>query len=241
MQVYRFNPVNLDPKTQKFYQEVLRILSDAKVPFLIGGSYCLEAYTGNGRHTKDLDIFVYPADAARTLQTLADAGYVTQMVFRHWLGKVFCEEDFIDVIFSSGNGLCKVDEEWFAHAVEGEVLQRPVKLCPVEEIIWQKSFIMERERFDGADLTHLLRAHGKDLDWTRLLRRFGPHWRAAGPPDPLRLHLPRTPSCSSRGGDARASGPFADGEERFRPERSALSGHPPFPSAIPRRYRTLGL
>ncbi len=35
---------------------------------------------------------------------------------------------------------------------------------------------MERERFDGADIMHLLRARA-DLDWQRLLRRFGPHWR----------------------------------------------------------------
>ena len=37
------------------------------------------------------------------------------------------------------------------------VLDKEVKLCPPEEIIWSKSFIMERERFDGADINHLLR------------------------------------------------------------------------------------
>ena len=34
----------------------------------------------------------------------------------------------------------------------------PVRLCPAEEMIWSKAFIMERERFDGADVAHLLRA-----------------------------------------------------------------------------------
>jgi hypothetical protein len=56
-------------------------------------------------------------------------------------------------------------------------LGRPVKLSPPEEMIWSKAFIMERERYDGADVTHLLRARGRELDWARLLRRFGPHWR----------------------------------------------------------------
>ena len=51
------------------------------------------------------------------------------------------------------------------------------KLCPPEEIIWSKAFVMERERYDGADVAHLLRARGKNLNWSRLLRRFGPHWR----------------------------------------------------------------
>jgi hypothetical protein len=44
-------------------------------------------------------------------------------------------------------------------------------------MIWQKSYIMERERFDGADVQHLLRARGHRLDWDRLLARFGPDWR----------------------------------------------------------------
>jgi hypothetical protein len=53
----------------------------------------------------------------------------------------------------------------------------PVRLCPPEETIWSKAFVMERERYDGADISHLLRACGLRLDWARLLRRFGPHWR----------------------------------------------------------------
>ena len=53
----------------------------------------------------------------------------------------------------------------------------PVKFCPPEEMIWSKSFVMERERYDGADIAHLLRACAKRLDWERLFRRFGPYWR----------------------------------------------------------------
>jgi hypothetical protein len=35
---------------------------------------------------------------------------------------------------------------------------------------------MERERFDGADVMHVLRSRAGALDWDRLLARFGPHW-----------------------------------------------------------------
>jgi hypothetical protein len=52
----------------------------------------------------------------------------------------------------------------------------PVRFSPPEEIIWSKAFIMERDRYDGADIAHILRVCGKDLDWSRLLRRFGPYW-----------------------------------------------------------------
>ena len=51
-----------------------------------------------------------------------------------------------------------------------------VNFCPVEELIWSKSFVMERERYDGADIAHIIRARGGRLDWPRLLRRFETHW-----------------------------------------------------------------
>src|SRR5262249_13159352 len=81
----------------------------------------------------------------------------------------FAEDEFIDVIFSSGNGIARVDDGWFEHAIEAEVLGLPVRLCPVEEMIWSKGFVMERERYDGADIAHLIRACGHTLDWPRLL------------------------------------------------------------------------
>jgi hypothetical protein len=55
------------------------------------------------------------------------------------------------------------------------VLGARVQLCPLEEMIWSKAFVQERERFDGADVVHLLRA-GRDLNWPRLLARFGDQW-----------------------------------------------------------------
>ncbi|HEY7534094.1 MAG TPA: hypothetical protein VH681_15090, partial [Nitrospiraceae bacterium] len=34
-----------------------------------------------------------------------------------------------------------------------------------------------RNRYDGADIAHLLHARVSSLDWARLLFRFNPHWR----------------------------------------------------------------
>ncbi len=70
-----------------------------------------------------------------------------------------------------------VDDEWFEYALDDDLLGTPVKLCPVEETIWVKAYIMERERYDGADISHFLFTCGHKLDWCRLLRRFGSHWR----------------------------------------------------------------
>jgi hypothetical protein len=177
MQTCQLDSIDLKPTTRRFYQRALAILHDCELPFLVCGSYAIRAYTGITPHVKDLDIFVRRGDCQRVLAAFSAAGYLTEVTFSHWLGKVLCRDDFIDVIFSSGNGVCEVDDTWFSHAEDGELFGMPVKLCPAEEIIWQKAFVMERERHDGADVLHLLRARADSLDWERLLHRFGPHWR----------------------------------------------------------------
>lgn len=168
----------LDAPARDFYRAVIGLLQRERVPFLIGGAYAFATYTGVVRHTKDLDIFVKPQDCEAVLAACASAGWKTELTFRHWLAKVYSESDhLVDVIFSSGNGICEVDEGWFRHAIPAAVLDAHVKLIPCEEMIWSKGYILERNRYDGADIAHLLRAQGPRLDWPRLLTRFGPHWR----------------------------------------------------------------
>lgn len=160
-----------------FYQRVLGALAEAGVPVMVGGGFAFAQYTGVQRYTKDLDIFVRPSDAEWTLDVIAEAGFRTEMVAPHWLGKAYAENDgFIDIVFSSGNGVAVVDDEWLDNADEAEILGVPARLTPVEEMIWSKAFVLERERYDGADVTHLIRARGKGLDWERLFRRFDRHW-----------------------------------------------------------------
>lgn len=163
--------------TAEFYRRALELMVGSAIPFLVGGAFALQRYTGLARDTKDIDIFVKPADVGRTLEMFERAGYSTELPFPHWLAKATCGDMFMDVIFSSGNGLAVVDDEWFAAAPDAELMGMPVKLSPVEEIIWSKAFIMERERFDGADVAHLLHATAESLDWRRLLRRFDGHWQ----------------------------------------------------------------
>jgi hypothetical protein len=167
----------VDPRARDFYRAAMDALRAAEVPFLVGGSFSLVSYTGLARHSKDFDIFVRPADFDAALQALSEAGYRVERTFPHWLGKAFHGDDFVDVIFSSGNGLARVDDEWFAYATLAEVFGLEVSICPAEESLWSKAFIMERERFDGADVAHLLLSRVESLDWTRLLGRFGDHWQ----------------------------------------------------------------
>ena len=167
----------LDARLADFYRQVLRVLNAAAVPFMVGGGYAWGWYTGRARDAKDLDLFLCRHDYERAAEALARAGLYSELSFPHWLAKVFCEDSYIDLIFGSGNGVCTVDEVWLAHAPRAKLLGAPVRICPVEEMIWSKAFVMERERYDGADVAHLLSACARRMDWERLLLRFGEHWR----------------------------------------------------------------
>jgi hypothetical protein len=167
----------VETPSRLFYRDAMLGLNRANVPFLVGGAFAFIHQAGIDKSTKDLDIFARPQDVQRLLEACAAAGYETELVFSHWLAKIRSPEGFIDVIFSSGNGVAKVDDGWFEHAKNREVLGVPVRIAPVEETIWSKAFVMERERFDGADISHLILALGERMDWRRLLERFGSHWR----------------------------------------------------------------
>lgn len=160
-----------------FYIGVLRHLVAEEIPFLVGGGYAVEIYTDIRRRTKDIDLFLKPEDSDWAVQSLTEAGYDAELVYDHWLAKVREGDELIDMIFGSANGGGRVDQAWFDHAVETRILGLPMKLCPPEEMIWQKAFVMARDRFDGADVMHLLRACGERLDWQRLGARFGADWR----------------------------------------------------------------
>ncbi len=171
------NPPESNSPRHHFYRRVLRALNAAGIDFLVGGGYALERHLGIGRRAKDLDLFLRPGDVQEVLDHLRRLGFVAELTFPHWLAKILRRHDEVDLIFSGGNGVCRVDDDWFHHAVPSQVLGVPVLLCPVEEMIWSKAFVMERERYDGADVLHLLHACADTLDWSRLTRRFGPHWR----------------------------------------------------------------
>lgn len=167
----------LSPQAQKFYHTALGYLLDAGVPFLVGGAYAFRHYTGITRHTKDFDIFARASDSTAILDVLEANGYQTEVTSPLWLAKAFCGKHFIDVIYGSANGVAPVDNLWFERAPTAEIVGHTLKLVAPEEMIWQKAFIMERERYDGADVAHLLLKQGAQLDWRHLLDRFNGNWR----------------------------------------------------------------
>ena len=160
-----------------FYRQVLRALKAADVPFLVGGGYATARHTRIDRRVKDLDLMIRRDDWPPTARALRAVRIHTHLPFPHWLGKAEARGALVDIIFSSGNAVVSVDDAWFERAGTSKVLGFTAKLCPPEELLWSKAFIMERERFDGADVLHLIRACGRTMDWPHLCNRFRGHER----------------------------------------------------------------
>lgn len=164
-------------EARALYSQVLTVLNQSQVPFLVGGGFAFEHYTGIARPTKDLDILVRPRDCQPIMEMLSQAGYETELRAPQWLGKAFCGEKYIDIIFNSSSGHGEIDDGWFKRAIAIEVLGVPVQLCSCEDLLWSKAFVMARDRFDGADVAHLLLTCSDRLDWMHLISYFGDNWR----------------------------------------------------------------
>jgi len=161
----------------EFYRRSMQVLQNANIPFLIAGAGAVRFYTGVSRQTKDFDLHLRPHHIDGALDAFAHAGYKTEKTFPHWLAKAKRGRNCVDLIFRAGNGLCEVDDSWFERAQDEDVLGVTVKLSAPEDMLWMKAYIMERERYDGADVAHILESCAEKLNWPHLLRRFGPDWR----------------------------------------------------------------
>ena len=164
-------------KANRLHRRSVVALQDAEIPFLIGGAYVVEVYAGVSRQTKDFDLYLRPQHVDLAIKALKRVGCKTEKTFPHWLAKAERGRDCVDLIYRAGNGLCEVDDLWFERAHNSNFLGLEVKLCAPEEMIWMKAYIMERERFDGADVAHILQSCADKLDWPHLVRRFGLDWR----------------------------------------------------------------
>lgn len=164
------------PEAQEFYRTVLGILNDSNISYMLGGAFATFKYTGIYRDTKDLDVFCKPSDHLRILKMFAEKGYKTELTDVRWLAKVFSGEYFIDIIFSSVNNICRVDDTWLEKSTSGELHGMPTRFLPAEELLWCKIYVQNRERFDGADINHLILRYGTQLDWKRVLMRLDQHW-----------------------------------------------------------------
>lgn len=163
-------------EAHSFYKEALEGLNESGAPYMLGGAFALFHHTGIYRDTKDLDVFCRSGDYPKIMKYFSARGYRTELTDARWLAKIFKGDYFIDIIFDTVNNICTVDDSWFNNASKGEFAGMPVLFLPAEELIWCKIYVQNRERFDGADVNHIILKSGRNLDWKRVLGRLEQHW-----------------------------------------------------------------
>jgi hypothetical protein len=165
------------PDAIEFYKDVIKILIENNARFMIGGTYALREYAGMPGNPKDMDIFCMPQDFPTILNLFTANGYKVEHTDARWLGKIFKYERYTDIIFSSVNQVFYIDEDWYTHATEAELFGYKIKYIPAEELLWSKMFVQNRERYDGADINHLMLRYGDKLNWERVWKRVEPYWQ----------------------------------------------------------------
>lgn len=151
-------------------------MNEHGVPYAVAGAFALQKYTGIWRLTKDLDLFVKPDDVPAALEFLNEHGFRCEIPDPVWLAKAHRGEYFVDLISGMSNAVIIVDESWMQRAQPAVIAGVDSQIISAEDLLASKLFVIRRERFDGADIAHVIyRTKGK-LDWQRVLQLAGEHW-----------------------------------------------------------------
>jgi hypothetical protein len=159
------------------YHEAIQAVQDAGVPFAVGGGLAFGCYAHRPRYTKDLDLFLRPADRERAVAAIRQVGFEDyhdrEPYQRHWIYRGYRDGLILDLIWQMANERATVDDEWLARGPVIAIHGTPVRLVPVEEMVWAKLYVVQRERTDWPDVWNLLARSGPRLDWDHLVRRAG--------------------------------------------------------------------
>jgi len=158
------------------FREVLQLLEQHEIPFAVSGAFAFQQHTGICRDTKDLDVFLPAKDACEALSCLMEDGFECEVCDPVWLAKAHRGDYFVDLITGMSNAVITVDDSWIDHSQPATVLGVETRLLAPEELLASKLFVVRRDRFDGADIAHIVYATRGKLDWERILQHVGEHW-----------------------------------------------------------------
>ena len=165
------------PEQESLFREVLTLMNERGIPYAVSGAFALREHTGICRNTKDLDLFLSSEDVPKALAELRAEGFETEVKDPVWLAKAHRDDFFVDLITGMSNGIVTVDQTWIENATPSQILGVPVRVLAAEELLVSKIFIAFRERFDGADIVHVIFGTRGRLKWGRVMQLVGEHWQ----------------------------------------------------------------
>jgi hypothetical protein len=161
----------------KVYQSVIREVKATGIPVAFGGAFATAVYTGVLRNTKDFDFYVLPEDWETVKAATNRAGlkdHFDQLPYdRSWIYRASRDDIIVDAIWAMANLRAVVDHHWLRRGPEVTVRGERLRAIPIEELIWSKLYVLQRERSDWGDVLNLIDARAEAVDWDHLIRRLG--------------------------------------------------------------------
>lgn len=158
------------------YSRVIREVHSAGIRFAFGGAFATAVYTDHLRNTKDFDFYILPGDRDRMEQALTRAGlhdHFERLSYdRRWIYRASQDDVIVDAIWQMANYRAQVDERWLARGPEIVIRGEALRAIPIEELIWSKLYVLQRERCDWIDVLKLIDAQSASIDWDHLLDRL---------------------------------------------------------------------
>jgi hypothetical protein len=159
------------------YRSAIKAIRGAEIPFLLGGGFALATFTGRWRDTKDIDFYVLPEHRTAVVRALSKAGfedYYRRVRYdRKWIHRNVKQDMIVDIIWSMANQRTRVDRQWFEYSGSVGIRGETISVIPMEEFLWCKLYILQRDHCDWTDIFNLLYAVGARINWDRLIRRLG--------------------------------------------------------------------
>jgi hypothetical protein len=170
----------IDDHEWNCYRRAIEALRNAGVRILLGGGFALATYVGHWRNTKDIDFYIMERDREAAVRALTEAGFedlFPKMPYdRNWIYRSTCAGVIVDIIWAMANKRAHADEIWFEHAATVSIRRESLQVIPLEEFLWCKLYIIQRDHCDWVDIFNVLYAVGKRVDWDHLLWRLENDW-----------------------------------------------------------------
>lgn len=169
-------PTEIPAEQAELFSCVLSALEERHVPYAVSGAFALRQHTGICRFTKDLDLFMTPCVRAQVIPYLREQGFQCDVCDPVWLSKARKGGFFVDLITGMSNGVLVVEDSWIERASPAVIHNVKTRVLAPEELVASKIFVSRRERFDGADIAHIIYGTFPGFDWDRELQLIGDHW-----------------------------------------------------------------
>ena len=153
------------------YREVMRAVSEAHIPFAVGGGLAAMGYADQIRESKDLDLYINPDNRQPMISLLTGLGfhdYFDENPYeRHWIYRSIRDGFIVDVMWAMANRRASVSDSWL-RGPSIDLEDFSIHLLPAEETLWTKLYVLQRDRCDWPDALNMLYILGPDLNWARL-------------------------------------------------------------------------